>query len=117
MGSSSFSLNGLLGVFHVAAHVAAGQVHVHVAGEHSVLVAEHGRAGDELDVGQFRQRDLRAGHRGHQHAAELRQVFAEVAGVADVDRVALAALRPSSRRLRRPRPTATTISASLIVRP
>ena len=92
MGSSRFCSDGLLGVLDVAAHVAAGQVHVHVAGEHPVFVAEHGRAGDELDVGQFGQRDLRAGHRGHQHAAELGQVFAEVAGVADVDRVALAAL-------------------------
>ncbi len=33
-----------------------------------------------------------AGHGGHQHAAELGQVLAELAGIADVDRVAFSAL-------------------------
>ena len=55
----------------VAPDVAARQVHVDVTGEHAVFVPDHRRSGDELDVGQLGQRDLRPRHRRHQDLADL----------------------------------------------
>ncbi len=85
----------LLGLLDVAAHVdlRGVEVHVDVAGQQAVLVADHGRALDQLDLGDLGHGDLAlAARQGQEHAPERVEVLAKVAGVAHVHAVALAAL-------------------------
>ncbi len=77
----------LLCLLDVAADVSPREIHVHVAGEHAVLVADHGRAGGHADVGELRQRHLRARHRRDEDALQRVQAVALLAGVAHVDGV------------------------------
>jgi hypothetical protein len=78
---------------HVARGVPLGQVDIDVAGEQAVLVAEHARTGDALDLGEAAEGDLQpsvAG--GHEHAPHRLGVRPEVGQVAHADRVTFAAL-------------------------
>ena len=75
--------------------VALGDVHVHIARQEAVLVADHGGPRRGADGGQVRQRyltlTLSAGGRD-EHAAQGTYILPEIAQVADVDRVALPSL-------------------------
>jgi hypothetical protein len=78
---------------HVAADVAAGDVHEHVSGEQSVLVANHRGSCGDFHARQLADRDLPlAVRRRHQHAREGVRVRSEIAHVADVHRIPLAPL-------------------------
>ena len=68
------------------------EVDVDVAGQEPVLVADHGRALGELHLRDLLHRDLAAARQRQEHAPQRRQIVAVVAGVADVDAVALAPL-------------------------
>src|SRR5205814_3292189 len=58
----------------------------------SVLVAQHGGSGAQLEIRHLAERDLRSGHGRHAYAAERIEVGAEIARIPDGDRIPLAAL-------------------------
>ena len=78
---------------HVAADVAAGDVHEHVSGEQSVLVADHRGSCRDLHARQLAEWNLPLSiRRRHEHTCERVGVGSEIAHVADVHRVPLAPL-------------------------
>ncbi len=81
-----------LRLLDVAAHVPPDDVDVHVAGHEAVLVADHRRAVDELDVRELAERDLGAAGDRHQHALQPADVVPQFARVAQVHRVAFPSL-------------------------
>src|SRR5581483_8420720 len=84
--------DGAAGLGHVPAQVAAGDVDEDVADEAPALVADRRRRGRERDLGELAERHLDAVGSGDEHVAERVEIAPPVAAVADVDRVALAAL-------------------------
>ena len=75
----------------VTAQIAPVDVDIHVAREHSVLIANHGRARHFADVCHLRQRYLSSAiGRGNQHAFQRIHIRAEIALITDIDRIPLA---------------------------
>ena len=76
---------------HVAVDIAGGDIDKNETDQFAVLAANRGRAGFVMDVGQHRNRHLRASRRRHQHALKRVEVLAKIARVPRVDWIALAA--------------------------
>src|SRR5450755_3840274 len=82
-----------LGFLDIAADIASGNIDVHVAVQHAVLVSQHGGAAHNFDVGQLGERYLGpAVHGWHQDAAQIAGIAAVIPQVAYVDGIAFAAL-------------------------
>src|SRR6266436_2092923 len=75
-----------------AAVVFGVQIDVHVAGQGTVFIADHGRSSRERDFCDIGDWNLRAGWRADQDAPQLLDVVSEVAAVPDIHWIALAAL-------------------------
>ena len=84
--------DALGGGFDVARDVVGGNVHKDEPDELRVFVADGRRAGLIADVRKQGDGHLRAGGGRHQHPLESVEVFPEIAGVADVDRITFAPL-------------------------
>ncbi len=65
---------------------------VHVAGQGTVFIADHGRSSRERDFCDIGDWNLRAGWRANQDAPQLLDVVSEVTAVPDIHGIALAAL-------------------------
>ena len=85
-------VDGAHGHLDVGADVDALHIHVNPGVGHGGLALDAHRGADGLDLGQLAERHLRAGGRGHDDLAQGAEVLAEIAAVAQVDRVALQAL-------------------------
>src|SRR5438309_2466648 len=75
-----------------AAVVLRIQVDVYVAGEGSILIADHGRPSGERNLGYFIDGNLRAGRCSDENSSKFLDVVSKVAVVTDIDRISFAAL-------------------------
>ena len=83
-------VHGVHGVLDVGAHVNAVDVHINPVVRHGALGLDGHRAVHDFDVGEFAERNLRAGRRGNDDVAlERIQIGTEIAVVTQIDGVAL----------------------------
>src|ERR1039457_1074161 len=82
----------MLGFLDIASEVAPRDVHINIAAQQTVLVADHAGSLRQTNGGKLANGNLRARRRSHQQTIERTQVAAIITQVADVYGVALAAL-------------------------